>query len=490
MKKISAFLLVFIFTLLLYVPQSQLTSNQSVHAQGVDAVIVVGETAPTNITRTIKSTVNAASNAITAESSFTLLGKEIFLDQIAFNIAQMTLKQITQSIVNWINSGFEGNPAFLTNLDDMLLEAADREFGSFLEGSDLDFVCSPFQLDIKIALSTQYAKSDNFASQVQCSFTEAVGNVENFVGGTFADGGWGGWFELTQNPENTPVGAFMKSKLEIEARIADEQGKALTELGWGDGTFSKTLCELVEGEGATIEKCNINMPGKYIQEQLTFQLSSGSRSLIEADEINEIIGALFAQLAQQAITGINGMLGLSESGGGGGGSYLDQMLEEQTQTNESALTIFNQALADEEEYRELYTDVADTINDVDARNEANIQRYEGCYALSLPRQLTNYRSDAVVAELSAENSIAIVEQMVAELSSPGISTDRQQDIYTLFQTMLTDGTLHTKIDIAEGEVDLWDFDKDVTAFETRMSNRADECREEENSGGNGGPDGP
>ena len=91
----------------------------------------------------------------------------------------------------------------------------------------------------------------------------------------------------------------------------------------------------------------------------------------------------------------------------------------------------------------------------------------------------NYRSDAIIAQLSADNNIAVLTFMIQELESAGVSVERQQEIMALFQTMRSDGTLHTQVAVAEAEVDLWDFAPAVQAFGTQMSNLAEDCRERE-----------
>lgn len=79
------------------------------------------------------------------------------------------------------------------------------------------------------------------------------------------------------------------------------------------------------------QRCVISTPGKVISEQINKALGAGQDSLVAADEINEVISALLGQIANQALTGAAGLLGLSvRSGGSGGeyGSYVDELVRD------------------------------------------------------------------------------------------------------------------------------------------------------------------
>jgi len=286
--------------------------------------------AASNAASAASNAVTAGATAVTAGISKTLVTKEFALDYLAFSLAKSVVSQMTSSIVNWINSGFKGSPAFVQDLEGFLLSAADSAFGNLIKelGGPLSFICSPFKLDVLVALETSYTQARGGQPAGSCTLTGALANIENFMAGSFDEGGWDAWFQITQQPEiYTPYGSFLTAKSEASIRIRDAQNNSVAELNFGGGFLSAKICETVHGAGTTKDNCFISTPGKVIQEALTFQLSTGPRALIEADEINEIISALFGQLAKQAITGAAGLLGLSggtgyTSPGYTGGSYM------------------------------------------------------------------------------------------------------------------------------------------------------------------------
>ncbi len=279
----------------------------------------------------VQGTVTAANTGATALATGNLFVKENLLDGIAWAVAKQMVSNITRSLINWINSGFQGSPAFVTDFKQMLLDALDQVAGEYIRslGGLGEFVCSPFQLDVQAALSINYAnaRSGNPTGPDEnlCTLTGIASNIENFLSGT-ADN-WGQWLDVTANPQNTPYGAYIAAEAALNIRLKNEAGQEIEVASWGDGFLSKKVCQAVEG--TTREDCKITTPGQVISEALTFQLSTGPRTLIEADEINELIGALLNQLVLQAVQGLNGLLGLSESGyGGGSGSFLDAVVDE------------------------------------------------------------------------------------------------------------------------------------------------------------------
>jgi len=200
---------------------------QTVHAQR--AVVEVGPSLGAQQANVVLNTVTSV-----AQNAFYI--KEFTLDGIAAGLAKLVLKSITQSILTWINSGFQGSPAFVTDLKQFLLDRADQVVGDFIYGSELGFLCSPFQLDVKIALATAYQEQahEGFGSQSQCTLSDVTDNMEGFLNGSFNEGGWASWFEVTQNTINTPMGAYLAAEGEMYARIVDEEGRTVKELDWGE----------------------------------------------------------------------------------------------------------------------------------------------------------------------------------------------------------------------------------------------------------------
>ncbi len=256
---------------------------------------------------------NLAQNSITAANTSAVTQKELVLDGIVTAAAKIVISNMTNSIVTWINSGFQGNPAFITNPESFFTDVADQIAGNFIAGTELGFLCEPFSLDIRIALAANY--SSTYRQANYCRLSDVVSNTENFAKfteGDFSRGGWDSWFEISQNPQNNPMGAYLSAQTELSIRTARGQSIKLLEANWGQGFLSYQECLAEDINGNCVEKGPIQTPGSVIESQLENTLGTGVRQLEIADEINEIVSALVGQLVQTVFT--EGLSSFSSSG--------------------------------------------------------------------------------------------------------------------------------------------------------------------------------
>lgn len=329
---VGTVLLAFAFVFV-YVPQP---FNHIEQAEALWPVIDVAQNALT-----------AAGNVILGTIAFlegSLVVKDFTLDGIAFMIGKAIVSSIIGSLINWINSGFKGKPAFVQDIKRFLLDAADRAAGEFIRklGGVGSFVCSPFQLDIQIALSIQYQQAREHDEPEECRLSDIVDNLEEFYNGSFNDSSLEDFITITSNPSMyTPYGQLLTAQTQMRMRLANEKGEVLTEADWGGGFLSGKICQAIQGSSGSSESCVISKPGKIIQDALSFNLDTGRQSLVSADEINELISALIGQLANQAITGAAGLLGLSTgtgytTPGFDGGSYINAAVAEASAASTSA----------------------------------------------------------------------------------------------------------------------------------------------------------
>ena len=240
------------------------------------------------------------------EVGLTILGVTIpglTWDSIAIAIAKVALEQILQATTDWVRRGFEGNPAYATDPAQFFTKIADNVAGEFIRGSELGFLCSPFQTKIRLALQQYYTQRRRF----QCSVTGIISNLDAFYN-DFSQGGWDGWFAMTQNDVNNPYGAYLQAQIELDARIAKALGIQSQQLNWNSGFLSWSECRKVhEGTGKCLERGPVQTPGKVIESQLEGVLGSGVRQLELADEFDELVSALFVQLLKQVVFGVKGL---------------------------------------------------------------------------------------------------------------------------------------------------------------------------------------
>src|SRR5690242_2651029 len=77
---------------------------------------------------------NTLTNTLQTIAQQSLQQKEFVLDPLFYQIAQMALQQLTSNILKFINSGFDGNPAFITDLNAYYGDAEDTAAGNYIYG--------------------------------------------------------------------------------------------------------------------------------------------------------------------------------------------------------------------------------------------------------------------------------------------------------------------------------------------------------------------
>jgi hypothetical protein len=216
--------------------------------------------------------------------------------------AQLAIERIVASTVEWANSGFEGNPAYVTNPRQYFTNIADGVAGDFIKGSDLNFLCSPFQANIRLSLVQQYYQPEPF----QCTLTDVVGNIDSFLD-DFSQGGWEAWFSMTQTQTNNPYGAYIQAKIELDKRIASAVGLEQTQLDWNQGFRNYADCISRDDGGECVEYGPTKTPGSIIKSQLDRVLPSGLEKLISVENVNQLAQAFASGLLQRFVFGPQGL---------------------------------------------------------------------------------------------------------------------------------------------------------------------------------------
>lgn len=253
--------------------------------------------------------------AATAANTTRETGRHI-ADSAAMIAARLAVQLVVQSTVSWAQSGFDGNPAYVTDPEQYFTDLADGIAGDYIKNNkNLEFLCSPFQTQVRLALREQYLQQPNF----QCTLTGIVGNIEAFYE-DFNQGGWDAWFAMTQNNSNNPYGAYVEAQIDLDSRIANAVGLKNQELDWNQGFLSFKKCtgsEIPDGMGGTAcLDANGNTaptktvtPGSIVKSGLDKVLPSGVESLITVNHIEQLIEAFATGLLKKYVFGPEGLFG-------------------------------------------------------------------------------------------------------------------------------------------------------------------------------------
>jgi hypothetical protein len=421
---------------ILYIPTSEM---ERAHAGG--AVVVVGGNG------TFQETISAGADTLAAGSLTTLTFKETVLDGVAFAVINLLIQQMTQSIVSWINSGFQGDPSFIRDFDGFLTGIADRAVGQFIASDEtLRFLCSPFRVNIQATLNFQYAKSRNYGDAASsCTLTGVAANLENFFDGNAIAGGWDQWFKVTQDPQYNPYGALLLAQEKMSVTISNSQGQEARLLDWGKGFLSSRECNTVENR----QICRTVTPGGTIEAQLNEAISAPGRRVQVADEINEIIGALFTQLASQALSGVGGLLGLTGGGGAAaaGPTYYDTLATQPTGAPITpAQNPIQQAITTETTYRSLQQTIVTNV-----QNAANywLDRYspDSCHPGTLNATLQTSLTEATGNITTADSTIATLNTLLAQYNAAATDAAAQNAVMQQYLLLQSSGVLHNSADV-------------------------------------------
>ena len=322
-----------------------------------EAVVVTADVSLPSISRTIDTQMQRL--------------KSFVLDRLATLIAKQILHQLTVSVVNWINTGFKGSPAFLTNPEGFFLDVADQITGAFLAtNGPLSTLCSPFSIDIRLSLAL--SQTNLIDQRYTCTLSKIIsaqkngpdvtingkvvhsssGSINGFMNGDFNQGGWPAFLALTTVPQNNPYGAMLYAKADLSAKIANQQNKIKADLQLGSGFMSWESCKDIPGysnvdvydpgvidemesSGAktvankdgsyTFQQCETQTPGSVIAGTLQTNLDVPVVELELANDINAIVNALVTQMVSQMLS--SGLHALSGSSGSGQ-SFTQQIIND------------------------------------------------------------------------------------------------------------------------------------------------------------------
>ena len=193
--------------------------------------------------------VQAGSGVVTATMSTADKIKQFVLDPAARVAAKILVKKLTTSTVNWMNSGFQGNPSYVTDPEQFFLGVADDVASTYLSGTALNQLCSPFKAQVRLALVKNYLAGDN--NNYSCTLSRVLNNYDQFTQ-DFSAGGWDAWFEVTQVSGNNPYGAYLNAQTSLNSQINSQVKKYTDQVSQGRGFLNFEQCK----KGSTMAEKN------------------------------------------------------------------------------------------------------------------------------------------------------------------------------------------------------------------------------------------
>lgn len=234
--------------------------------------------------------------------------KENCTDAIAYTLAKQALGQITNKTLNWINTGFGGNPFYIRNIDSFLGSVKNEQIKDYLriadniKAGDGDAVGTSVTNKILEMVTGRSVKTPEPSTPSEIKY-------DNFTK-DFSTGGWDAWYRMTQLGEN-PIAGILSTSQQLGKNISQQQESVKQELVQGNGFLSQKKCvEYAQAPGPDddynfntnadgSQKClkyETVTPGSVIASQTQTITNSSTRQLEAADELNEVLGNFFDSL--------------------------------------------------------------------------------------------------------------------------------------------------------------------------------------------------
>lgn len=233
------------------------------------------------------------------------------LDAIGFCLVNEMIHYILRATIEWVKSGFQGQPVFIDNPEVFFQEIADREAGALVQeiiGGETGIdICQPFKLKLVTNFTSKYNKS--YKDYSKCSLSQIKDTYENYLN-DWNQGGLPGWFELIQNN-------YWKSNYEMQRELSKRtqtrQNSASLELGWGKGFRSFKYCEGPSRADGTCEPkyAKTGTPGDVVENAVNLRIGSPQKRLEFSDEFDELVSSLVNQLIRISV---NELFGQDSSG--------------------------------------------------------------------------------------------------------------------------------------------------------------------------------
>lgn len=250
-KLLSAIVVVFILlpNILFFLPQ-----KTSAQVPGVPTIVTEDISKPAIVTAKssfIHKILGATTAGKTTISSATDLKQwaKVVLEEALRNLAKRFMQKMTESTVNWINSGFHGAPLFLERPESFFKDIAKYEIKNLVGSIGYDSTGFPFGKSFLINTINSFKSTFEQNAQYSLSKVTRDAALLDAVRNDFGVGGWDAFFINTQFPQNNYLGSQLLYTDHLAGQLQGTDAyktgaKKVNEiLAQGQGFLSPQKCE-------------------------------------------------------------------------------------------------------------------------------------------------------------------------------------------------------------------------------------------------------
>jgi hypothetical protein len=181
-------------------------------------------------------------DAVPTVTSFAKSIAAQILSQTLKAIARAFLNKITNSIITWINSGFQGQPGFVQNPSQFFGNIVDEQIKGFTNQIAYDAQSFPFgkNFALNVLNQTKSTTIQNLQSTISQLTTDS--GLINGYQNNFGVGGWDGLVVNSQAPQNNIFGFQFLANNALQKQINGAVQPVQTQLQQSLGFLSQQQC--------------------------------------------------------------------------------------------------------------------------------------------------------------------------------------------------------------------------------------------------------
>lgn len=208
---------------------------------------------------------------------------------------------LVAKIMNAITNGNNGNPQFSVNADAEDYAVAANKFIQVLQQDNILNPLDPaLQGGTQNAIVQQFTQSTQQANAIlKCPYSGNLGSL--LSGQTFS---WAG-LDALRNPACNPIGAYSLASNLVNGYVSNAVQDNVSQRQMGNGFYPITTTD-------QFGNVNIVTPGSMILAQANQALGAGLLKTINAQDIGQLVNALFAGIGAQAVTSPQGLTGMTQ----------------------------------------------------------------------------------------------------------------------------------------------------------------------------------
>lgn len=288
-----------------------LSSAYQFKREGIFGCNLNGAYASSVATMTASGTyVPVADAAVIANTGY-LVYKECVLREVVDRESEsVNTSLIKQNLLALTRGGRNGGPQWIQNITVDSTNAANQAVLNLYQKNGLDGIDATYKGTVATAVKDGYIKALDQANTLKCKYPGVLQRQ------TF------GWDQILAvgSPSCTPISAYYNANAYVQSAAALAADDLRTQAAYGRGLLPGQVLDQY-GQPMTVT------PAAFVDAIGEQSMTSGFRRIENANDIGQMVGALFAGLGTQVLSNTQGLAGISQASANQP-AYLDRLTAE------------------------------------------------------------------------------------------------------------------------------------------------------------------